>query len=487
MAIIENKILTVIDPSIELDVMSIPDIESGTENSGGIKSEIPPSKLSSVIALVRINQYEVQQDRIDLVKIKNTSFYPTVKIIFNDRDNMFMARYFPKDGDIIQLYIRSAGDETTFKPIRIDFSIINISPLGGGGNVSPNKFMVEGRMYIPNLFTEQVQINNGTSWDSLLNIAEELELGFASNVNETNDAMNWINPNDTTEKYIKDIVSNSYLDDDHFFTAYIDPYYYLTFVDVNSLFNQEGDVEASKTFIQNSGDLYSNSDGETEDFPNFLTNLAQLQGDARYISKYQMVNESGLVSKNNGYKRYSQTWDLINKEFISEFVDPIVDPPPGFIPATKGRIINGEIEGPRDNQIKYKYLGTQSDNVHDEYSYSLILNYQNLKEVTKMGMIIELDTMNPALIRYSRIYCQIFEYGSPQKEVLTQNSSDERSIPSNAAERDTTAEEDATAPMILNEFLSGFYVISGIEYFQTRPGGLRMKLYLQRREFKPTT
>lgn len=487
MAEIENKILTVIEPAIELDELSIPDVESGTQNSEGLDSQIPPSKSSSVVTLVRINEYEVQQDKIELIKLRNTGFYPTIKIIFNDNDAMFMSRYFPKDGDIMQVFIRSQGDETTFKPIRIDFTIVDISPVGGGGNVSANKFMAEGRMFVPELFTEKVQYHEGTSWNSLLTIAEELQLGYASNVDDTADEMVWINPNDTVEKYIQDIVSNSYLDDEHFFTAYIDLYYYLTLVDVNSLFSQEGAIEASKTFSQNAGDLFSKGEGEEDDFPNYLSNQTQMQGGARYISKYQMVNESGAVSKNNGYKRYSQSWNLIDREFINEFVDPITNNTPGFIPATKGRIINSEPEGPKDNQLRYKYLGTQSENVHDEYMYSVILNYQNLVEITKMGMIIELDTVNPALLRYTRIYCQIYEYGEPQKAVLTEGQNGEVTPPEGATERGTTSEQDSESTGILNEFLSGFYVISGLEYIQTAPGGLRMKLYLQRREFKPTT
>ena len=40
---------------------------------------------------------------------------------------------------------------------------------------------------------------------------------------------------------------------------------------------------------------------------------------------------------------------------------------------------------------------------------------------------------------------------------------------------------------IVNEYLTGFYVISGVEYILTQPGPVRMKLKLQRREFTPTT
>jgi len=489
---IERNILTIIEPTIELDELSMPDVESGTDNSNNETMKEKPSKVSQMIPLIRINQYEIQGDRLNAFKLRNVGFYPTIRIIFDDVDGFFLARFFPKDGDLIQLYIRSQGDETTFKPIRIDFTITSISPAGGGGNVSANKFIVEGRMNVPNLFTETCAYSEGTSFDTLTNTAEQLKLGFASNVDDTTDSMTWINPNDTTEKFIKDTVACSYLNDESFFTAYIDPYYYLTFVDVNKLFSQEGAIEASKTFSQNAGDTFgaNGANGEEDDFPNMLSNLVQMQGDARYISKYQMISNTGEVSKNNGYKRYAQHWDLINKEFVSEFIDPLLDNTPGTVPATKGRIINGEAEGPKDEQIRYKYLGTLSENVHDEYIYSIVLNYQNLTEVTKLGMEIELDTINPALVRYSRIYCYILEYSSPIKSALTEPNNSESEPNENQQERtllDSSDDSTSGDAGVVNEFLTGFYVISGIEYIMTKPGGIRMKLYLQRREYTPST
>jgi hypothetical protein len=483
-SLIERSILTIIEPTIVLDKLEIPDVESGTENSDGITSKIPPSKTSSIIPLIRINTFDIQGGSLQSFRLRNTGFYPTLKFVFTDNTGLFMARYFPKDGDIIQVYIRSQGTEDTFKPIRIDFTIIDCSPVGGGGNQSANEISIEGRIFVPNLFTEKVQSYQSTSWNALLAIAEELSIGFASNVDDTSDDMNWINPNDTPEKFIEDIVANSYLDDDSFFTAYIDPYYYLNLVNVNSLFSQNQDIEPSLNFLQNSGDLLSDSSGQDE-VPNFLTNKVEAQGSARYISKFQQVNETGSITKVNGYRRYTQYWDLEDREFVSEFVDPIVDNTSGMIPLTKGRIIEGEVEGPRNDQVKYKYLGVRSDNVHDEYMYAAIHNYQNLSEIKKVGMIVELDAANPALLRYSRIPCLIFEYSQTVKSVLT-NPAGDGDLPENVAQRATTPEEDDRTP-VLNESLSGFYVISGYEYILTDASILRMKLYLQRREGIPTT
>jgi len=491
-SIVERNILTVIEPAIELDPMEILDVESDSTNSddGTIKEK--PSKFSQVVPDIRINGYDVQMDRLNLFTLKNDAFYPTIKIQFADVDGFFTSRFYPKDGDLIQVNIRSQGDETTFKPIRIDFTIVDCKPVGGGGGASASEYLVLGRMYVPNLFTENVEYEEEvSSWDALLNIAERLQLGYASNVEETADVMTWTNPNDTTETWIQDIVANSYLSDETFFTSYIDPYYYLTMVDVNRLFSQEGAIEASQTFSQNAGDTIGaeGSEGQEDEFPNYLSNMIQMQGGARYISKHELVNKSGEISKANGYKRYTQYWDLEAKEWISEFVDPLTNDTPGMIPATKGRVIDGEVEGPRNDQVKYKYLGTQGDNVHPEFQYATVQNYQNNSEINKMGMVIELDTVNPALVRYSRIYVQILEFASPIKNTLLAPSNDD--IEGDEAPQTRSGDPDendqSSENGIVNEYLTGFYVITGVEWILTKPGPVRMRLKLKRREFTPTT
>tara|TARA_B100000780_G_C21125041_1_gene456211 strand:+ start:2971 stop:4452 length:1482 start_codon:yes stop_codon:yes gene_type:complete len=490
-SIVERNILTIIEPAIELDELSIPDAESDSANSDDLTMKEKPSKFSSIIPEVRVNGYNVQGDRLNYFCLKNNKFYPTISIQFADVDSTFTARFYPKDGDLIQLNIRSQGDETTFKPIRIDFTIIDCKPVGGGGNVSANEYLIKGRMFIPGLFTENVEYEEEvTSWDALLNIAERLQLGYASNVEETADIMTWTNPNDTTESWIQDIVANSYLNDETFFTSYIDPYYYLTMVDVNRLFSQEGAIEASLGFNQNQDDTIGadGASGQSANMPNILTNKIQFQGSSRYLSKYQMVNRSGEISRENGYKRYTQYWDLNLKEWVNEFVDPLTNDTPGMVPATKGRIVDGEVEGPRNDQIKYKYLGTQGDNVHPEFQYSTVLNYQNLTEVNKMGMVVELDTVNPALVRYSRIYCEIFEYAPTVKNTLLKPSDSALGDNNNQQDRPADAEDDPKSQNgIKNEYLSGFYVIAGVEWLLTYPGPIRMKLILKRREFTPST
>ena len=491
---IERNILTVIEPEIMLDPLEMPDAESG-ESDNGVLKEAPSKFTGGMLPIIRINEYEVQADRLNSFNLDLTGFIPKMRVSFQDVDTTFMARFYPTDGTVMQLNIRSQGDETTFKPIRIDFTITNCYPLGGGGNVTADKFVVEGIMLVPNLFNEIVQsFPENTSYDTLLDIAEQLQLGFATNVDETADTMTWICPNDTVDKFIQDVTANAYLDDDHFFKAYIDPYYYLTLVNCNILFNQEGALEASQTFSQNQADTMGaegvENDGQQSDFPNYLSNITQMQGGARYLSKYQMVNNSGEIANDNGYKRFAQWYDLGDRAYLSEFVDPITDDNPGMI-NMKGRSVGpvGEKipEGIADTQNRYKYLGKQSDNEHENYMYSIVQNYQNNQEVEKIGMVVELDTINPALLRYTRIYCYIVEYASASGDAITAEEDGTQEPQPDAANRDNLPENSEEAEYTINNFLSGFYVISGIEYIQRPPGPLRMRLHLQRREFYPST
>ena len=121
---IERNILTVIEPEIMLDPLEMPDAESGETENGAMK-EAPSKFTGAMLPLIRIKEYEIQADRLTSFNLNLTGFIPTMRVSFEDVDTTFMARHYPTDGDVMQLNIRSQGDETTFKPIRIDFTITN--------------------------------------------------------------------------------------------------------------------------------------------------------------------------------------------------------------------------------------------------------------------------------------------------------------------------------------------------------------------------
>jgi hypothetical protein len=475
MSIEDNMILNIIEATLVVDKLEINDLESDNVEQKTV--EVVASKfVGSVIPYVVINQYEFTIDHLISFELNNDSFLPTLRLTIIDTNGLFMGRHFPKDGDVISFYIKSNNEEI-FKPIRIDFDILKIQPFMKTGSSIVNRFTFYGQMKIPKLLTEFCEAYPElSSFDTLLEVSQKLELGYSSNIDTTNDIMNWINPNDTTLKFIKDITNHSYLDENSFLTTFIDPYYNLNFVEVNRLFSVEAEVLESETYLANAADTKPGieSNDTIIKSPLLLTNNTQFRGSSKYISSYKMFNNSGKIFLKNGYKRYGQFFDMNEDLYVSEFVDPLTTEGSDSLIHTKGRYVGEagtmEPEGIIDEHFKYKYLGKteygEDANVYDNYLFSDVINYQNNMEINKVGMIVDLDIADLTLVRYQTIPIIIVEY-DPNAVEMTQES--------NVG----TDSEETT----INRFLSGNYVISGISYNYSQKGLIKQSLVLLKREF----
>jgi hypothetical protein len=240
-----------------------------------------------------------------------------------------------------------------------------------------------------------------------------------------------------------------------------------------------------------------------------LTNRADRTGTNVFIENWAPNNNSAAVWIKNGYKRYSQYLDIDSAgkpEYVSTFVDPLTTPgseTESILP--KGRKGDDSYK----SQVKYKWLGKQSaDNVHPSYIFSGLLNFQNLQEINKTSIDVELAGMNFYLYRYMRIPILIYE-GSAKDPTRMEKMKDRdtalgedggydkapdpsadatggRSSESGSGDADpTTKEKSGTDPrdQIKNEHISGYYVINTIKYTYSSPGPVKMKLNLIRREW----
>ena len=477
----ETKILVITEPTIKLDELSILDLESGTTNAVGTTTNIKPSKfLGAYIPYVVINGHTFNITSIISFELFNTTFLPTIRLKILDETTMFQGMYYPKDGDVINFYLR-ANNETVYKPIRIDFDIINISPSRGASNLSEAlSFTITGQMKIPGLMLEESKgYPNSSSYDVFVKVSQDLKLGFASNITSTSDKMSWINPYDTVNKFIKDVLANSYRDEKSFFTAYIDPYYIFNYINVNGLFSNKDDLIDSELYRPTIPDAMIGLDDNAgaAKTPQMLTNLLLYQGTSKYLESYKMNNISGNITLSDGYKRYAQYYDVIGDQYNNEFVEPMETEGTSSEKQMKGRKVYDKDknefveENIRDNYIKYKYLGKQSTgengNVHDNYMYSAILNHQNMNHIKKLGMVCQIPVADMTFYRYQRIPVLIYDYEFMIKKVTS--------------DINATNTQEPT----LNKTLSGFYVIDGIEYFYKYPGPIQQRLYLLRRDYNP--
>jgi hypothetical protein len=495
MSEIQRTILTITEPTIKLDKFAIPDLESQESDGPAANSKVS-KMLGSIFPAIDINGLKLPYENIVDFELTSGGFLPTISLRFYDKAGLFTSKHLPQDGMPVKVYLKSSGDEKTFKPIRIDFTTDNII----SSAVDPVRgvlYSVTGKMRIPNLYTEFQESYSESSFNTLLEISEKLQLGFASNLDGTDDSMVWVNPYDTREKFIRDITANAYKSDSSFIDTFIDPYYYLTMVDMNPLFDIDDQLETSVAYPSGFTNIQQASpDDPGTPLGRFISNHLSLNGTDRFIVKFSMMNNTGYFSDKNGYKRYSQHYEIQDKEFISEYIDPLTTEGTDHMIHMKGRYVgpveNRVPEGIAQKQNKYKYLGRfNRDTVHQNYAYSNILNIQNLEEVQKMGMTVELNQVNTTLARGQRLAVQIYDadYRQKQAQKSTQSATEELDTPTsaNVAKQDavnTTVGDDPNT-MIFNQYLSGFYVIDQVIYVFRAPGPMTMRLRLVRREFNP--
>jgi hypothetical protein len=511
MSTISRSIVSIIDPKIKVDQITQQDTESKEARDEAAETIDPAvntkntSRWGAYMPLIMVNSSRFDQDQITNMALDLTNHIPTLDLALNDSEGK-LALDAPTDGDVISLYLKPP-DEDNQKPIRIDFDIMDIS-----GSPATQSYSFRGIMKIPGFLAERCKsFPKGNSFDHLQTMCEDIKLGFASNETSTDDSMTRICAFDTYEHFVKDTMCNAYKDDDSFFTWYIDPYYYLCMVNVNKQFDLEDKTETVNISMASPASGGYNQQDVKDSIKGtlVLTNRADRTGTNVFIENWAPNNNSAAVWIKNGYKRYSQYLDIDSAgkpEYVSTFVDPLTTPgseTESILP--KGRKGDDSYK----SQVKYKWLGKQSaDNVHPSYIFSGLLNFQNLQEINKTSIDVELAGMNFYLYRYMRIPILIYE-GSAKDPTRMEKMKDRdtalgedggydkapdpsadatggRSSESGSGDADpTTKEKSGTDPrdQIKNEHISGYYVINTIKYTYSSPGPVKMKLNLIRREW----
>ena len=236
---LNSHLLTITESSIKLDPMEIPNAGesvSGNDISGESGGKLP---------YIKINGYAFQQGEVDSLVLDLNGKYPEVSIRLIDKQDVFSVDQFPRDGDILSLRIEldRAG---TYKDIRIDFTILEFygAPVSSLEKSNGNlMYSVRGVMKVPGMYTDECKsYGEGTSLEHVIAIAKELKLGVATNIEATSDSMKRFCAFEPKLDMLKNTVLHSYISDDAFQTYSIDPYYYISFVNLQKIFNAENDL-----------------------------------------------------------------------------------------------------------------------------------------------------------------------------------------------------------------------------------------------------
>ena len=471
---IRKAILQYRNPDIFLDELSVldtssqgGDLQANDEKSGNIQKKY----FGKAEPLIRINTEIISGIRY--FKLDLTGFKPKLIFRFETSDERFISTSYPKDGDIVSVYIRPLGE--MFKPIRMDF-IINevISPFNGGPYTdytpSTGKFQtytIMAEVRIPKLYKHICKSFKGNSSDALLKIAEDLNLGYASNETKTKDSMNWLSPNLDYQTLIRDIVNNSWLGEEDYFDCWIDQYYNINLVNLKKQFDDVNPkIENMRVAYgaDSFGDVFPGG-GAPEtyevEFPLILTNSTQFSKSPMFITDMSIEQNAGSINKDLGYFQKIQFYDskLISDKPKNKFVEYDIESVTNKNLGTRDTINKGRLgESIYKEEIKKTYVGTiYFDNVHENFQQSSTQNILNRNDSYKIILRVKNRAWTPFLYRGQNLPVAIFSEGS---------TTDASSSSYNPVAGEKSTLSNSSDKRNINAFLSGNYVVLGfnIEY-----------------------
>ena len=487
MAVEKQLVRTITTPTIVLDDIQATDVEQGTADTlGNPTSPVAFSKqYGGAFPLVQVNTRIFPTDQVVSMRLDCIGEVPYCSVTFNVSDKSFYSTSFPKDGDLMSIFIRSKDD--VFKPIRNDFEIssVSVSPRPNGGENTPDDMTITGKLRIPGYDAVKCFSKRGTSYDALLSTAADLSLGFATNEVDTADTQTWICPYEKVQDFIRETALSAWKDELSFFTWYIDHYYILNFVNVDPMFD-ESEIDEGLGLELITQDFGKDSEQAKFKGKAVLSNWDDMSGTNFFIQSYSLQNSSASVNLYHGYRRYAQFYDALVKENQSIFVDPRT---------TEGSEREKQLMKGRPNenfylqQINTKWMGAQygsnGENCHEKFNFARINNFQNNIHLPKLKLVVKLESANFNLRRMQPIpVIIVIKKDSPRKKLNEPIDEDRQSSDPNSSEpnREKSALSFEDSPITIDKTISGFYVVESFSYIYEQ-GKFSQECTLIRREW----
>lgn len=463
-------------PLIELDAGDDSKDGSGTFKSGP-NSRSQKETMGTAEPLVKIN--EVILNNIESLVIDETGLIPKIKIAWTDNDGQISGPNYPKSHPVLSVFIRSSNNK--FKPIRCDFLITSIKTSKDPASSTSFgiEYVISGEMYVPKIHHYiSKSYSKSSSKEVLKKVSQESDLGFVTNEFSTNDNMTWINTNRSRANFVKEVASHAYLNDNTFFSSFIDKYYHLNFINVAEQLNPKHPIH--KTYSENSSSgLFENNQRQaeisSEKFENItqdilLTNHDSAMQGTNYIFEYSLMGDAGRILKSKGYKKKIYYYDstLTDNKFTDFYMDPI---------KIKGYENNVE-EGlePSDSPLKEievkKWMGVHYGNTHSEWNAAALINDHNNSELNKVKLKAKLSGINFSVTRGSGVGVTIYlpqdEHRESQDHITKKKSNYK------------LKEAPDYSALVADSILSGRYYISGAKYVYDQDDEFHTEFYLTR-------
>ena len=343
--------------------------------------------------VIHYNSILIDNSTIDYFSLYNDGFVPCIKLNFRDSSGMIKSKAFPLDDTKIKVFISSRANN--LKSIILDFKISDFSNYDG-------VMMINGVLDSSKLYIKAYNVYpNCTSYKALKDISTDIGIGFNSNINDTNDQMNWLQNGYIFLDFIKSIVERSYISDKTFVSGYIDYHKCFNYIDIE----KEMDRDISEQHGINTTGLESaNGTNEKPDVqPLILTNDESMSQSNNYFSKFVVINRSSEISTETGYIQNTSFYDRNKKQLVSFKIDSITKNEDSKI-ILKGNPNDPNESANMDNNQNHHYLGKlDTSNVHNNYFYTKINNWKNMKDLGKIEIEVEMGSPNFNLYQFQKV------------------------------------------------------------------------------------
>jgi hypothetical protein len=340
------------------------------------------------IPLFSYNNSPIESRYIQKMIIYYEDFVPKCQIIFKDALGLINSDdTTPLNDAKFDVFLNSGSD--ILKSIHLKFKLeVNQRNKSGTNTIT-------GILDIPDFYKIGYKSYGGTSFNSLRKLCKELQIGFNSNIENTDDSMIWRRNGITTKDFIKNILEHSYISDDSFMVGYIDYYWSFNYVNVEKEWAR--DISDDVGLISQGVSSMSSKDKIA---PLILTDDKSSDSSPFYIKNIIINNNSTLQSTKKGNFTVSKVYDRKTKSFLIFNVDSLSS-------NTKDQVVLKGAPGDKnefETNFRTSYGGRiDTSNVHENWAYSVEQNKRNLTNLSNITLQADLPNPNYNLYKFQKV------------------------------------------------------------------------------------
>ena len=431
-----GQIISKFDPNLTQTPVIIPLLTGSREEMGDkyIKNQVEKqqTKVFGIQApLISINNIVVDFDAVVDFSLKSIGPMPTISMTVRDRFGLIRSFDTPNSDNEIRVIIIPQFDNA-YKNINLTFYIYNIK-------ISQDVVSITGIFKLSAFTNTQFKaFGQMTTYQLIESIAKETGLGFASNVNDSNDLRYVYCDN----KSYMELISKEIVHSGEVYKVYdwwVDMWNYLNFADIYERYNTIDREEDLKIWVS------THIENVTEDLdptPSLttalLTNHPVLGSSELRVQSLDIHNKTGIQLKQGTDKLYA-VYSLNKQEYTDQLIQ--------------------DSDVKRDVFERYEYLGE----VYGDYDYLFAekMRAAFIQKINSESIEVTLTTPMLGLMRGHKVNVAWYVNDS-YYDIKINNLNKSQVLNDIQPEIPITSESTTdTDHFILDETVSGQYLITG--------------------------